>query len=115
MNFLRNRIEAFKYAWKGLVVFFVQENSAKVHGIAAILVIALGFYFDVSRTEWLILLLTIALVFATEILNTAIEEMVDLMHPEQSPKAGKVKDIAAGAVLVVSVIAVVVAVLVFVF
>ena len=112
-EFVTNRLKAFLYAWKGVVIFFTQERSALIHGLAAIVVVLAGFYFDVSATEWLVLILTIALVISMEIMNTAVEEIVDLFHPEQDPKAGKIKDIAAGAVFVTAAAAIVVALIIF--
>ena len=85
----------------------------KIHVACALLVIALGFYFKITTTDWCILLLCIGVVIALEIINTAIEHVVDLVSPNYNEIAGKVKDLAAGAVLVFSIIALAVGVLVF--
>lgn len=97
-NYLVKEIKSFKYAFKGIVLMGKDHNSY-IHIPAAILVIGLGFYFDVNKNEWLWLILAIALVWVTETVNTAIEKLVDLVSPEHNELAGKVKDIAAGAVL----------------
>jgi diacylglycerol kinase len=81
--------------------------------VVALVTIGAGFYFGITSWEWCVILITIGLVIALEMVNTAIERLVDLVTRERKPQAGKIKDIAAGAVLVVSVIAVVVGVIVF--
>jgi len=64
-----------------------------------------GFYFDISNTEWIVQILTIALIMGTEGLNTAIEKMADYMQPEFDKKIGIIKDVSAGAVMLVSIAA----------
>jgi len=85
----------------------------RVHGVIAVLVVALGFYYRITSEEWIAILLCIGLVLVLEILNTAIETLVDLVQPEHDPLAGKVKDIAAGAVLVGTIVAAAIGVVVF--
>ena len=72
-----------------------------------------GFYLSIAAIEWCILLLCIALVIGLELVNTALENLVDLVTRERNPLAGKVKDIAAGAVLVVSIITVIIGLIIF--
>ena len=74
----------------------------------------LGCYTKLNSTEWLWISLAIALVIVLELLNTAIEVLVDLVCPEQNPKAGAIKDLAAAAVLVASLFAVTVGLFIFV-
>ncbi len=80
--------------------------------IAAVVVIFLGLFFNVTKTEWLILLLCIGVVLAAELFNTAIEELANAITQEQNERIGRAKDVAAGAVLVVAITAAVVGVLV---
>jgi diacylglycerol kinase len=75
------------------------------------MVIALAFWVNVSRIEWVILILTIAAVWTAELTNTAIETVVDLASPEQKPLAKIAKDVAAGAVLVTAIAAILVGLL----
>src|SRR5687767_815513 len=103
----------FRFAFKGIATFFGERN-AKIHLIAAIAVILAGFYVEVERSEWFWIVLAIALVFITEMLNSAIERMCDVLHPGHHPGIGKVKDIAAGAVLVAVLFALAVAGIIFV-
>lgn len=97
-------IDSFGFAFKGLVTAF-NERNFRLHLVSAFLVVCLGFWLDISNTEWLIVLMCIGLVVSLELVNTAIEHLVDLVAPEFNEKAGKVKDIAAAAVFVASIIA----------
>ena len=105
--------KSFGYAIKGMVVALKEQQNLKIHGAAALIVIALGFCYTISVMEWCILLIMIALVIAAELINTAIENLTDLVTKEQNPLAGKVKDIAAAAVLVLSIVSVIVGILIF--
>jgi diacylglycerol kinase len=78
-----------------------------------LIVVACGLYFDIERWEWCIILLTIGVVLAFEMVNTSIENLVNLVTTEWLPLAGKIKDIAAGAVLLISSISVMVGILIF--
>jgi diacylglycerol kinase len=102
-----------RFAWAGWLSFF-RERNAKIHLLAALLVISLGFCVDLERLDWLWLLLAIALVFITEMLNSAIELLCNALHPGHHPAIGKLKDISAGAVLVAAVFALAVAGIIFV-
>lgn len=93
-------------------MFYSHENF-KIHVVAAILVHAAGFYFTISFQDWAILWLCITVVLAAEIFNTAIEEIINLLHPEHHPKAGLIKDLAAAAVLVTALGSVICGLLVF--
>jgi diacylglycerol kinase len=77
------------------------------------IVIAAGFYYNIGEGEWLAIMLAIGLVISLELMNTAMEHLVDLVSPAYHEKAGRVKDIAAGAVLVASAAAGVVGVMIF--
>ena len=99
----RDRILSFKYAIKGIKAVIWAEHNFRIHLAAALFVVALGLYFKVSSQDWLWLILAIALVLLTEMINTAIEKLVDLAEPNHNPDAGKIKDIAAGAVLVADI------------
>ena len=112
MNLLKV-IRSFGPALKGMKTAVVSENNFHIHLIAAVAVIGLGYYFKVQRSDWLWLTAAIGLVFITEYLNTAIEKLTDLVSPQFDERAGKVKDIAAGAVLMAALIAVVIGMLVF--
>lgn len=104
----------FRYALKGIVSFFWKERNARIHLVAAMGIVVAGFFFSLTATEWLWISLAIALVFITEMLNSAIELLCDLVMPEFHEKAGRLKDIAAGAVLVAALFALIVAGMVFI-
>ncbi len=100
---LSKRIKSFKYAFKGIVDLFKTQPNAQIHLVAAVLVIALAYYFDVSTTEWCLLVLCIALVWSAEAMNTALEYLTNLVSPDYHPLAGKAKDVAAAAVLLMAI------------
>jgi diacylglycerol kinase (ATP) len=81
--------------------------------MATISVIGAGFFFRIARLEWCAIVTAIGLVWAAEGLNTAIENVVDLVSPEYHPLAGRAKDIAAGAVLCAALLAAIIGALVF--
>jgi len=110
---LRARLRSFRYAFRGLHVILKEEHNLWIHLFAAFSAIVLGIVFHISRAEWLILVLCIGLVLAAEIMNSAIERLVDLYAPQKSEKAGLIKDIAAGGVLVAAIVALVAGILVF--
>lgn len=110
---IKKQIRSFGYAWKGIRQCVGKEQNLSIHLIVTVMVIIAGFFFDITRTEWLIIILCIGVVIAAELFNTAIERLVDLVSPEHNPIAGQVKDIAAGAVLVCAVAAAIIGVIIF--
>lgn len=85
----------------------------RIHLLITASVLALGLFLGLSRVDWLFLLLAIALVLVAEMLNSAVEVVVDLVSPDFHPLAGRAKDVAAGAVLLAALHAVVAGVLIF--
>ncbi len=110
----KNRIYSFKYAIRGWLYFFRSEHNAWIQASIAIIACALGFYLNISSIEWCIILISIGVVLITEMLNTAIEKTIDLIHPEYYPKAGAIKDLSAGAVLLSSFIALIIGLIIFI-
>ena len=110
----RDLVSSLEFALTGILTAFKEERNMRKHAVTALVVILAGFVFQVSRIEWLFLLMSIFLVVAFEIMNSAIENVVDLAsHYHFSMLAKKAKDMAAGAVLVVSLLAAVIGVLIF--
>lgn len=107
------RIRSFGYAFKGFGHLFRDEPNSLIHLVALIAVVAAGIFFSISTTEWLWVASAICAVFVTELLNTAVENLVDLVQPDFHPMAGKVKDLCAAAVLTSAVYAVVVGAVIF--
>ena len=114
-NYLDKERKSFGHALRGVAVFFAETWHAKIHLIATIAVIIAGLWFKVNNNEWLALILTISIVWVAEAFNSAIEYVVDLVSPGYHDLAKKAKDVAAGAVLIASGFAVVVAILVFLY
>ncbi len=98
-------LRSFRYAAKGVKHCTAHENNFRVHLVATVAVLVLGIWAKLSRWEWCVLLLTVGMVLTCEMVNSAIEKLTDLVSPEYHPKAGIVKDIAAGAVLIVAIVA----------
>lgn len=93
---------------------FRTERNMRIHLTFTVLVIIFGWILRISNTEWLLCLLCFGLVFTAEMVNTAIENIVDLVSPQQNKLAGKAKDIAAGAVLVSAIISACVGLIIFI-
>ncbi len=101
-------VKSFKPASRGILTSFVIGRNIKVHYTIAIAVVAGGLYFHVTKMEFLILLFAISQVITLEMVNTAIEKTVDLVTNEYHLYAKIAKDVAAGAVLLASIIAVII-------
>ncbi|MFZ0491016.1 MAG: diacylglycerol kinase family protein [Salegentibacter sp.] len=108
-SFLGKRIRGGGYAIKGAWLLLKHEPSIQVQFVVALAVTAAGFYYDITKTEWLFQITAIGLVMATEGLNTALEAMADFVHPDFHNKIGHIKDVAAGSVLIAAVTAIVIA------
>lgn len=109
---MKRFFKSFQHALRGIATALSQVNL-RIHLAAAVLAVAAGWYFNITSGEWLAVVIAIALVVSMELVNTAFEHLVNLVSPEHQPLAGKVKDIAAGAVLLAALGAVVIGVLVF--
>ena len=113
-TWISKRAKSFVYATKGILYFIKTQPNAWIHLGFAGAVVGMGFFLKVSIGEWMILLFLIAWVLSMEALNTAIEVLVDLVSPEFHPKAGIVKDVAAGAVLFTAIASALIGLLIFV-
>ncbi len=107
------RILSFKYAGEGIWTAFMEEPNLKIHIIVAILVYLAGLLLNISKSDWIVLILTIGIVLSLELTNTAIEAVVDSFTQDSHPGAKKAKDVSAAAVLIASIMAIVVGLLVF--
>jgi len=111
-SFLYSRIHAFRHAFRGLFYVMKTQRNAWIHTAVTVAVFLLGVWLRISLTEWAIIVLTIALVFMAEFINTAIEAVVDLASPNKHPLAKIGKDVGAAAVLVAAFAAVLVGLLI---
>lgn len=110
---MKKFFESLSYAIRGLRGALVSQRHLRFHVGAALVVAAAGIGLEITPGDWGLLVLAIGLVLVAELVNTAIETLVDLVEPRQHPVAGKAKDIAAGAVLVAAATAVVIGIIVF--
>lgn len=111
---IKKQLKSFVYAGKGIYTLISREHNAWIHFAAVALVTTAGFYFNITQTEWIAIVLCFGLVLAAEALNTAIERLVDMVCPEKKTTAGKVKDLAAGAVLICAIAAAIVGIIIFI-
>jgi len=88
------RARSFGYAFRGVVTLLATQHNAWLHAAATVAVVALGVALGVSRIEWALLILAIALVWTAEGLNTALEWLCDVAAPEYNPLVKKAKDVA---------------------
>jgi Diacylglycerol kinase len=100
---MRRFTRSLKLAFSGIAYAFRTERHMKVHAAAAVAAAALGFAFSISLAEWAVIVLAVTIVVTAEIVNTAIERVVDLASPDLHPAAKLAKDAAAGAVLVAAI------------
>ncbi len=110
---MRKLSQAFRHAFNGLAKNIQTERNLQIHITALFLVTLLGFYFDIARLEWIIIMLISALVISLEIINSSLEKMADFMEPNENEKIKLIKDTAAAAVLVAAAFAIVLAILIF--
>jgi len=110
---LKKLAKSFHYAFRGVISLLKNEQNARIHATATIILGILAYLLEVSRVEAAILFMAVIMVFAMEIMNTAIEKVCDLICMKKNPKIAYIKDGTAGAVLITSVIAIVVAIFIF--
>jgi diacylglycerol kinase (ATP) len=106
-----SRLASFRHAFAGWWYVLRTQRNAWIHAVASVAVLAVSLWLELGRIEWAILLLTIALVWVAEFVNTAIEAVVDLLSPDIHPLAKAGKDVAAAAVLIAALAAVLVGLL----
>lgn len=107
------RVNSFKYAIEGIKTALKDQPNFKIHLLLALAAIILSFVFNIGQIEWLIVILTIGIVISLELTNTAIEEVVNSFTDQVHPSAKKAKDVAAGAVLIASILAICVGCIIF--
>ena len=105
--------KTFGYAFEGILTGIRKERNMRIHTAAMILVVFFGTVLGLSATEWCICLVLFGLVMALELVNTAVEAVVDLVTDERKPLAKIAKDTAAGAVLIAAIMAAVIGCIIF--
>lgn len=110
----RKRLQSFRHAINGIRSFLRSEPNGRIHLAATVVVIIAGIWLDCTGGEWALLMIVMAMVWVTEMLNTAVEKTMDHITPEQHPGVKQIKDIAAGAVLIAAITAAIVGALIFI-
>ena len=113
MKTINRFLKSFSYAFQGLVYTIKTQGNFQFHLFAATIVALFALFLHVSKTEWLVLILCIGLVLFAELVNTALEALVDLVSPEFNPLAKIVKDAAAAAVLILAIAAAIIGFIIF--
>ena len=106
--------KSFSYAFEGIFTCIRKERNIKIHCVFMFLVIAAGFILRLSVTEWCICLVLFGLILSLELVNTAVESVVDLVTEERKPLAKIAKDTAAGAVLISAIMAAIIGCIIFI-
>ena len=109
---IRKFVKSFSYAIEGIRTA-MREQNFRFHLLSAVIVIVAGLFTGLSLMEWIVIVLVITLVIGAELLNTAIERVVDLASPDYHPLAKQAKDIAAASVFVFAVCSVIIGMLIF--
>ncbi len=110
---INKRLQSFTHAFRGLLYVIRTQHNAWIHLITSALVIIAGFAFNITLTEWLVILLAMGLVLTAEVINTAIEDLLDRFHPEYDRQVGLIKDVGAGGVLIAAIIAAIIGFIIF--
>ncbi len=105
--------KSFSYAFRGIWEVFRREQNFMVHTLAAVTALLLGWFFHIAPWEWCFLIVVIALVVASEMINTAIERLSDVAEPRKNETIRVVKDVSAGMVLVCAMGALCVGIIIF--
>ena len=111
--FFSGRLKSMGYAFKGAVKLITTEHSVMAQFSIGIILIFLGVYFNITKTEWLFQTLAIGLVLSIEGLNTAVEKIADFVHPKFHERIGFIKDIAAGAVFFAAMTAIAIGIIIY--
>lgn len=110
---IKDRLKSFEYAIAGIKYTLLTQHNILIHITLTIIAVILGFLLKISNIEWVAIVIVIGLVISAEVFNTAIEELVDFISPQKNKKAGIIKDLAAGAVLVLSIAALITGIIIF--
>lgn len=108
------RLKSVVFAFRGAVKLITTEHSVMVQSSLVVIMTIVGFYFEISATEWMFQILVFGLVLSVEGLNTAIEKIADFVHPEYHERIGFIKDIAAGAVFFAALTAIAVGAIIYI-
>ena len=105
---------SFKFAWRGVVHTFQTEGNFRIMAVVFVLVVAAGLFFGLTPTEWALVLICCGVTLGAELLNTAVEAVVDLVSPRYHARAAKAKDAACGASFLAALFSTAVGLIIFV-
>ncbi len=111
-QFLSSRIRSFRNAFRGWWYVLRTQQNAWIHAVIATIVFGISWWLRLSARDWAVIILTVAMVFTAEFINTSIEAVVDLASPKKHPLAKVGKDVGAAAVLIAAVAAVLIGLLI---
>ena len=111
---IKKRLQSFLFAIKGVKNLIINEHNARIHLTALLVVIGLGLFLKLELMEWVAITIVSGIVILTELINTAIENLADIVEPKWNEKIGKIKDYSAGAVLVAAIVSVIVGGIIFI-
>jgi diacylglycerol kinase len=111
---IMNRIRSFIPAFNGLKILIKEEHNSRIHLLAAILVLIASILFRISAIEWIVVIFAIGLVFVSEIINSAIENITDFISSEKNDIIKKIKDLSAAGVLISSFTSLIIGLIVFI-
>ena len=112
LPFLRSRTRSFKYAFEGWWYVIRTQQNAWIHAVISVAVIVMGAWLYLPPRDWAVIILAIAMVWAAEFFNTALEAIVDLASPEMNHLAKIGKDVGAAAVLIAAAASVLIGLLI---
>ena len=112
-GFVKGRVKSLKYALRGMWLLVSTEHSIMVQTAIAIVMTLIGWWLDISATEWILQILAIGLVLVAESLNTAIEKICDFIHPDYDTRIGFIKDISAGASTFAAITAIIIGLIIY--
>lgn len=111
---ISDRLKSFVFAFAGMKALLKLEHNSRIHLFATVAVLFLSIQFHLSAMEWISILFAIGFVWVTEIINTCIERIMDLISTEHHPAIGRIKDMAAAAVLIASLLAIITGLTIFI-
>jgi diacylglycerol kinase len=110
---IKRLMKSFKYAQKGFIKTWREEQNLQIQSIVAVFVLFLSYYFNLNRMEWIVIILLIGLVMLMELANSAVERIADVLKPRINSYVKEIKDISAAAVMISSLIAAIVGIIIF--
>jgi diacylglycerol kinase len=110
---IRKRLKSFPHAFNGLKIALKEEHNMRIHFVVTFCVLALSIFFNISKYEWVAIIFAIGFVFTMELINSAIENLIDFISLEKHDTIRKIKDLSAAAVLISAFVALIIGLIIF--